>query len=74
MLEDTIPAWQVRTPATPTLSTEEVAALGKVRAASIRHALCVRGHWNGLRPVKLPNRRLLWDAAEVARVLGGCDE
>lgn len=53
------------------LSTEELAALGKVLPQSIRAAVCRNGHWLGLRPVKLPNRRLLWDAKEAARVLNG---
>ena len=53
------------------LSTEELAALGKVVLQSIRAAVCRNGHWLGLRPVKLPNRRLLWDAIEAARVLNG---
>lgn len=56
---------------TPKLSTEELAALGKVVPQSIRAALCRNGHWLGLRPVKLSNRRLLWDAIEAARVLNG---
>lgn len=53
------------------LSTEELAALGKVVPQSIRAAVCRNGHWLGLRPVKLANRRLLWDAIEAARVLNG---
>lgn len=56
---------------TPTLSTEELAALGKVRPQSIRASLCRHGHWLGLRPVKLANRRLVWNAEQVASVLAG---
>ncbi len=53
------------------LSTEEAAA--KLRAASQtpRASLCRLGHWMGMRPVKLPNGRLLWDAAEVERLASG---
>lgn len=54
-----------------TLSTEEVAALAKLRPESIRSALCRAGHWLGLRPVKLANRRLVWNSADVARVISG---
>lgn len=54
-----------------TLSTEEVASLAKLRPQSIRASLCRTGHWLGLRPVKLANRRLVWSAADVARILGG---
>lgn len=57
--------------ANPKLSTEELAALGKVLPQSIRAAVCRNGHWNGLRPTKLPSRRLLWDAIEASRVLNG---
>lgn len=52
-------------------STEEVAIRGKVVPQSIRAAVCRNGHWMGLRPVKLPNRRLLWDADQVNKVLCG---
>lgn len=55
----------------PKLSTEELAVLGKVLPQSIRAAVCRNGHWLGLRPVKLPNRRLLWDANDASRVLNG---
>ncbi len=53
------------------LSTEEAAA--KLRAApqTPRASLCRLGHWMGMRPVKLPNGRLLWDAAEVDRLASG---
>ena len=53
------------------LSTEEAAA--KLRSASQtpRASLCRLGHWMGMRPVKLPNGRLLWDAAEVERLASG---
>jgi hypothetical protein len=51
------------------LTTEEVA--GKLRNVpqTIRAGLCRNGHYMGLRPVKLPNGKLLWDAAEVERLL-----
>lgn len=55
----------------PKLSTAELAALGKVVPQSIRAAVCRNGHWLGLRPIKLSNRRLLWDAIDAARVLNG---
>jgi hypothetical protein len=53
------------------LSTEELAAAAKVAPQTIRAALCRQGHFLGLRPVKLANRRLLWDADEANRVLSG---
>lgn len=52
-------------------STEELAILSKLRPGTIRSSFCRLGHWLGIRPIKLANGRLLWDAAEVARVLRG---
>jgi hypothetical protein len=53
------------------LSTEELAALVLVKPESIRAALCRCGHYAGLRPIKLANRRLAWPAEAVERLLGG---
>jgi hypothetical protein len=52
------------------LSTTEFAKKTTVKPESVRHSLCVRGHYLGVRPRKLPNGRLLWPRAEVNRVLG----
>lgn len=52
-------------------TTLELAKLTRVQPGSIRVSLCKRGHFNGLRPLKLPNRRLLWPAEDVARLLSG---
>jgi len=53
------------------LSTEDVAARLLVRPQTVRRSLCVNGHFLGLRPIKLANRRLLWDAAAVEELLSG---
>jgi hypothetical protein len=53
------------------LSTEEVAAALCVAPQTPRASLHRLGHWMGMRPVKLPNGRLLWDAAEVERLASG---
>lgn len=53
------------------ITTEQVADAAGVVPQSIRAAVCRKGHWLGLRPVKLANRRLLWDAEQVAAVLNG---
>ncbi len=42
------------------LTTEEFARGLGVKAPTVRRALCVNGHYLGVRPIKLPNRRLLW--------------
>ena len=56
----------------PRLTTEELAALLRVKPQTIRAGLCNAGHYAGLRPaVKLPSRRLLWDAEQVAAVING---
>ena len=54
-----------------TFSTDEVAALFRVLPQSIRHAVTVKGHYFGLRPIKRPNRFLAWPRDEVERVLRG---
>ncbi len=53
------------------LSTEATAARFWVEPQTLRASLCRNGHYLGLRPVKLPNGRLLWDAAEVERLTAG---
>ena len=56
----------------PRLTTEELAALLHVKPQTIRAGLCNAGHYAGLRPaIRLPSRRLLWDAAQVASILNG---
>lgn len=64
---------QQHTPSNQTaqLSTEELAAKLRNRPQTIRAGLCRNGHYLGLRPVKLPNGRLLWNAADVAALLEG---
>lgn len=51
----------------------QTAALAKgigYKAASIRTAVWRNGHFNGIKPAKLPNGRLLWPADTVARLTG----
>ena len=38
---------------------------------SLRRALCLQGHYFGIRPVKLPNRMLAWPAESIERLLSG---
>ena len=52
------------------LTTEEMAGLLRIVPQTPRAGLCRNGHYLGMRPVKLPNGKLLWDAAEVAALLG----
>lgn len=50
-------------------TTEELAALLKVKPGTIRSGLCRDGHYQGLKPIKGRNRLLLWPAEDVERLL-----
>jgi hypothetical protein len=52
------------------LNTKEFAELVRVESQTIRRGYCVDGHYMGIKPVKLPNHRLLWPKDEALRVLG----
>jgi hypothetical protein len=52
------------------INTSQFAELLGVKPDTIRHALCVRGDYMGIRPLKLPNARLMWSAREAERILG----
>ena len=54
-----------------TYSTEEAAAVLKVRPQTLRAAVCRDGHYFGVRPQKARNRFLMWDAAAVEALLSG---
>ncbi len=54
-----------------TYSTEEAAAVLKVRPQTLRAAVCRDGHYFGVRPQKARNRFLMWDAAAVDALLNG---
>ena len=50
------------------LTTEEFADQIGMKPESIRARLCRQGHFYGLRPIKLPNRRLLWPSDSTERL------
>lgn len=52
-------------------STEVLAGHLQIKPQTVRAALCRDGHYFGLRPIKLPNRRLLWPADQVTALLSG---
>ena len=52
-------------------TTEEAAALLGVRPQTLRAGMCRAGHYLGIMPVKLANRRLLWPATKVDAVARG---
>lgn len=51
------------------LTTKEFAEKARVQAGTILHSHCINGHYSGIKPVKLANRLLLWDAKEVEALL-----
>lgn len=53
------------------LSTEALAAQLRIKPQTLRAALCRNGHYYGIRPVKMPNRLLLWPADAVNSLLSG---
>ena len=55
------------------ITTEEVARILGVTPGTVRRGLCVNGHYLGLRPIKLPNRRLLWPGDALRRVIAGAE-
>jgi hypothetical protein len=55
------------------ITTEQVAKLFGVTPGTVRRGLCVNGHYLGLRPIKLPNRRLLWPGDALRRVMAGAE-
>jgi hypothetical protein len=69
----TIPtAWRNDAPlAARNYSTDEAAAVLKVKPQTLRAALCRDGAYQGVRPLKARNRFLLWPAAEIERLAAG---
>lgn len=53
------------------LSTDEFAAVLAVEAQTVRKRHSETGTYHGVRPIKLPNRRLLWPVDAVRRLLNG---
>lgn len=64
-------SFQQITEAVKRLSTEEAAALLKIKPQSMRAALCRDGHYLNARPLKSANRFLLWNAADIERLAAG---
>ena len=53
------------------ITTEQLAAPLCVKPQSIRVRLCQTGSYFGIKPIKLPNGRLLWPADAVEKLLKG---
>lgn len=54
-----------------TIQTAAFAQRLGYKSASIRTAVWRNGHFNGIKPIKLPNGRLLWPADSVERLTTG---
>lgn len=46
-------------------TTAEAATVTRHRPQTYRREYCLKGHFHGVRPVKLPGGRLLWPADEI---------
>lgn len=53
------------------IRTEEAARRLGVAAQTLRKRLCQHGHYFGLKPCKLPSRRLLWPVDAIERLITG---
>lgn len=53
------------------LSTDAAAARLGVKPNTLRSGLCRDGHYLSIRPVKLPNRLLVWPADQIEGLLTG---
>lgn len=51
------------------VNTEELAAILAIEPQSIRKRFSMDGSYLGIRPTKLPNRRLLWPVVELKKLL-----
>ena len=53
------------------LDTAEAADRLRIRPQTLRRALCLQGHYFGIRPRKLPSRFLAWPAEAIDRLTAG---
>ncbi|KUZ59770.1 DNA-binding protein [Burkholderia ubonensis] len=53
------------------ITTEELAELLSIRPQSIRKRYCQTGAYFSLRPVKMPNGRLMWPADALEKLAEG---
>jgi predicted site-specific integrase-resolvase len=52
------------------LTTDELAERLRVRPQTIRKRYSATGAYFNLRPVKMPNRRLMWPANAIEQLMG----
>ncbi len=56
------------------INTDEFAKALGVQSQTIRRGFCVNGHYLGIKPKKMPNRRLLWPVDKLQEVLSAESE
>ena len=56
------------------IPTREFARELHVKDESVRRSLCINGHYMGIKPLKLPNGRLLWPVSEIKKVFKSARE
>ena len=56
------------TPIKQYLSTSDFARNFGVKPDTVRRNLCTKGHFMGIKPLKMPNDRLLWPAVSPADI------
>lgn len=52
-------------------TTVDAAKILGLKPTTFRRGLCVAGHYLGIKPVKLPNGRLLWPLHRVRALVDG---
>jgi len=50
------------------VTTKQLSKMLGVNTDTIRRGLCVNGHYLGLKPVKMPNRMLMWPVANIDKL------
>lgn len=53
------------------ITTGEFAEILGCKPDTVRKSLCLKGHYLGVQPVKLPNGRLLWPLATTIKIIDG---
>jgi hypothetical protein len=49
-------------------TTAQFADMVGIKAESIHRSLSLNGHYLKIRPIKLPNKRLMWPADEIEKL------
>ncbi len=50
------------------ITTKQLSKMLGVNSDTIRRGLCVNGHYLGLKPIKMPNRMLMWPVANIDKL------